>query len=579
MGRDFPNLNALWADVLVETLRCKGIRYAVTCPGSRSSPLTFAFARNGSIEAIPVLDERSAGFFALGLAKRSGRPVAVVCTSGSAVANLFPAVVEASESGVSLILLTADRPPELRQCAAGQTIDQIGFFGGYVRYFADVACPENDTFLLRYLRQTVAFAVERSVTPDMGPVHLNLPLRDPLAPIEVDSFKPCLRATEKDAFLSGLHPPVRARYAEMSGLGEHLAGERGLLVVGPNSPIDKESWIANLARFANALQWPVLADSLSPIRSRASDFQTLVCSYEFILRSPRLRSELLPDRIVVIDELPTCKVLRDWLSQLDLPMHIIARRPRNADPTRSKTRTTVWNLETDGVPMPEPRAPGAYCGRWLQLDTKCSGLLEGRMERERGLFEGKIAWVLGRALPDNSVLCVSNSMPPRDLDFYFGPSGKSLSIYSSRGANGIDGILSTAIGVAHAGQPTYLVIGDLALLHDTNGALLSRVFEGSLTLILVDNAGGGIFEMLPISGFEPEFSKHFATDQQVSIADWAGAYGIAFEQINDWPTFEARLRKPEGGIRILSVVTDRKKDAQRRKDWFAQIATALEETS
>ena len=577
MRDEFPNLNTLWCGVLVEALNRKGVETAIVCPGSRSSPLAFAFDRCGGIESVPVLDERSAGFFALGIARRTGRPVALVCTSGSAVANLFPAVVEASESGVPLILLTADRPPELRQCAAGQTIDQIKVYGSFVRYANDLSLPENKLGALRYLRQTISFAVERAFAPDAGPVHLNLPLRDPLAPVQEEGFAPCLTSASWAGFLAELTVPRPLRFADATEVKKFVRGSRGLLVVGPSLPQDEERWIDHLAAFANALQWPVLADPLSPVRTRASRFETLVCGYEFALRSKRLRPALQPERVLVVNELPTCKTMREWLSELDLPLMLIGRRSRNADPTHSRSSLVRWNLDTDPLPEVMSSARSEFCERWLEMDRVSRDAVDERMEGESAFFEGKVSWLLARALPADSALCVSNSMPPRDLESYFGPTDQRLDVYSSRGANGIDGILSTALGVAHRGKPTCLLIGDLAMLHDTNGGLLFKEFEGSLTIALVDNSGGGIFEMLPVSQYEPVFSKYFVTDQGIAFSQWAETYGADFERVESWETFIERLREPREGVRILALVTDRQRDGRRRKQWFREIADELEQ--
>lgn len=571
MSSAFPNLNALWARVVSETLVRKGVAVAVVCPGSRSAPLAFAFAATEGIEAIPGLDERSAGFFALGIAKRSGRPVALVCTSGSAVANFFPAIVEASEIGASLILLTADRPPELRFCAAGQTIDQVKLFGGYVRFQQELAVPENSPLAYRYLRQSICHAVDRCEWPDPGPVHINVPLRDPLPPIRDPDFAP---AASLEELVEGLATTAAPRSESPPDLRAFAEGSRGLILVGQNSPADGDAWARNLADFANALGWPLLADGLNPVRSRASAFETLIASYEFVLRNPGLRAALRPERVLVVGELPICKPLREWLADLDLPMLALTRRPRNVDPTHSRSRCVVFDFE-GGSPPAERHARDEYLDTWLALDRKAAALLDNRMENESSRFEGKLAWTLARALPQGSALCVSNSMPPRDLEYYAGKSDRGLSVYASRGANGIDGILSTALGVAHRSAPTYLLIGDLALLHDTNGALLLRQWKGSLTILLVNNAGGGIFEMLPVAEFGEIFERYFATDQGVDFAQWAATYGIAHSRIADWQELETTLAQPTSGARILELATERKADSALRKRLFREIANAL----
>lgn len=574
MSGEFPNANTLWSTVLVETLVRLGVTEAVTCPGSRSSPLTFALARHEGIEAFPILDERSAGFFALGRARRLRKPVVLVCTSGSAVANFFPAIVEASESGVPLIVLTADRPPELRDCAAGQTIDQVKFFGGYVRKQMELPLPEAKLPLLRMARQAMVRMFEASVGADAGPVHVNVPFRDPLIPVESEGFVSPLSLEEFEDFFAEVGLAEVSRNGAWELPEEWSRAERGLILIGPNAPVDSEGWTKDVKRLAKSLGWPVLADGLNPLRFRSRGFTSLVSGYEFTLRSEKLRSVLRPERVLVVGSYPTCKVMREWLAELDLPTLVLSERAVDLDATHSKTRHVRVGIGDVLVGKVDGKS-GGYLSKWRKAEKQVRDLLDGEMSAEKRMFEGKLAWSLGELLPDGATLCVSNSMPPRDLEFYLKPSQRKVEVFCSRGANGIDGILSTALGVAHEEGPTYLLIGDLALLHDTNGALLRKLFKGSLTILLVNNAGGGIFGNLPVAQFSDVFEKHFATDQEVDFANWAKTYGIAHERVASWETLGKRMAKPAVGIQILEIVTDRTEDAKRRKGWFGEIVAAL----
>lgn len=575
MKTTWVNCNELWADVIVETLSRKGVEYAITCPGSRSSPLTFAFAKNESIEAVPILDERSAAFFALGLAKSSGRPIALVCTSGSAVANFFPAVVEASESGVPLILITADRPAELRDCQAGQTIDQVKFFGGYVRKQVELAIPEASIELLRYARQTLAHLADCSTSPNRGPVHVNVPFRDPLIPTAEDGFESPITGEAFERFFDHLGvsdalPLVQAQ------LPDSLAKvEKGLILVGPVSPVNEETWCENVASLSDALGWPVLADALCPVRSNADLFKSLVCGYDFVLRNKGLSDELTPEHVLVVGGFPTSKALRSWIADHDIPMTILSDRAVNVDPTHSRATHVFADFEFGGILPPVSKSSGGYLEKWLSLEELVQTRLRDCFLNEEAFLEAKLSWILSECLPSGIALCVSNSMPPRDMEFYFGPRSEPISVYSSRGANGIDGILSTAMGVAHDGEPTFLLTGDLALLHDTNGALIARELRGSLTILLVNNSGGGIFEMLPVAQFESVFEKHYGTDQQVDFSNWAKTYGVSHLVVEKWDDLATLLAKPERGVRILEFRTDRKRDAVLRKKWFREIADKL----
>ncbi|MDQ8179815.1 2-succinyl-5-enolpyruvyl-6-hydroxy-3-cyclohexene-1-carboxylic-acid synthase [Pelagicoccus sp. SDUM812005] len=574
MAKNWANANELWADVIAETLHRKGIAYAVTCPGSRSSPLTFAFARHAAIEAIPVLDERSAGFFALGLAKRTGKPVAIVCTSGSAVANFFPAVVEASESGVPLLVLTADRPAELRDCAAGQTIDQVKLFGGYVRKQVELAVPEASLELLRYVRQTVAHSVDVATASNRGPVHLNIPFRDPLIPVAQADFVAPFGADDFASYFSHLEPSDALPLLQAMLPAAIRSVQKGLILVGPASPVNEEAWCENVAALANGLGWPVLSDALNPIRTNASSFTSLVCGYESVLRNAELAEGLRPEHVILLGGFPTSKALRSWIGEADVPITILSDRPVNLDATHSRATQVYADFEFTGV-IVEKGDAADYAERWLALDRQVNEAFEARFSGTEELFEAKLAWTLSKALPEGSSLCVSNSMPPRDMEFYFGRNDLGISIFSSRGANGIDGILSTAMGVAHEGEETFLLTGDLALLHDSNGALIAKDLKGSLTVLLVNNAGGGIFEMLPVSQFEDVFEKHYGTDQKVDFANWARTYGIGYELVESWADLEEKLEEAPNGVRVLEIRTDRKRDAAWRKQWFAEVSREL----
>ena len=308
---DFRNTNTLWCSVLVETLVHCGVDTAVVSPGSRSTPLTMALVLHPGIEAIPVLDERSAAFFALGRAKRTGRPTVLVCTSGTAAANYLPAVVEARESGVPLLVITADRPPELRDCASGQTIDQLKIFGGQVGFFHDLAVPEARMELLRYLRQTVAHACDRTRLPHPGPVHLNAPFRDPLAPV-ADSSATALQRVLDETFFAQLAP---AQPQPVAAFWTPPPTARGLIVAGPASPADPAAYAGAVGRLARTLGWPVLADALSPVRHHAAEGVSIIAHYDSLLRDNWQARVLRPEAVLCLEGWPTSKVLRQWMEQ------------------------------------------------------------------------------------------------------------------------------------------------------------------------------------------------------------------------------------------------------------------------
>ena len=567
---DFRSVNSLWGGVLVETLARCGVTHAVLSPGSRSAPLVFAFARHPRIESIPVLDERSAAFFALGLAKKNRRPVALICTSGTAAANFFPAIIEAHESGTPLIVLTADRPPELRDCASGQTVDQQKIYGGYVEFYHELAVPEASEPLLRYLRQTVAQACARA---QGGPVHLNCPFRDPLVPTEDGTAKALAKKIDED-FFAHLEP---ASSATATATWQSPAGARGLIVAGPQIVANPAAYAAAIIKAAETLGWPVLADALSPLRHHAAGKAAIITTYDAILRSAPTARELAPDHVICFGDWPVSKVLRGWLEQAQAETLMVAPGETNRDGLHGRTRhlpLSAENFSVTGSPAVDP----AYTAQWSRAEAAARASLDGVLGPMDELFEGRAAWLLASHLPEETPLFVASSMPVRDMEYFWPAHGRRCEMAFNRGANGIDGTLSTALGVAHAAdRPAVLLTGDLALLHDTNGFLLRPKFRGSLTVVLINNRGGGIFEHLPVAQFDPPFEEFFATPQEADFGKLCSAYGVAHVSVRDWKHFTGLVSVlPTSGVRVLELRTDRKRDVAMRKKLFAEAAAAVE---
>ena len=569
---DFRNTNTLWCSVLVETLVRLGLRRVVISPGSRSAPLTFAFARHRLIEAIPVLDERSAGFFALGLAKQDHRPVALVCTSGTAAANFLPAVVEAHEAGVPLLVFTADRPPELRGCHSGQSIDQQELYGRFVNQFHEMPLPGATVGKLRGLRKIIEHAWVATARPMVGPVHLNCPFREPLPPLPqvlpAGLTPPRLKDFWAGPVGGALRPDSRYRGPKPFAPGEAA----GVIIVGPNDPVLPHSFVADVARLARSLGWPVLADALSPLRMQAGRSVSLVAHYDAILRSRAVADELSPKRVICVGGWPTSKVLREWLQRADPEVLLLTDRTDNMDGLHLRTRHVRGEFHAWCGDHVAARPPHAYAKRWLAEEKRLARALGTALD-QAGLVEPAVVPILARHLPARTLVFVASSMPVRDFE-YFWPKGRGgRRIAFNRGANGIDGTLSTALGVAHGGDPAVLVTGDLALLHDTNGFLLLPKFKGSLTILLINNNGGGIFEHLPVAQFNPPFEEYFATPQNIDFRKLCATYGVAHVRVKSTGQL-ARLvaMLPRRGVRMLEVRTDRKHDAAFRKQLFAGLA-------
>ncbi|MGB8687294.1 MAG: 2-succinyl-5-enolpyruvyl-6-hydroxy-3-cyclohexene-1-carboxylic-acid synthase [Microcoleus sp.] len=647
---DFRNTNTLWSSILAETLQRLGLTTAVISPGSRSAPLTIAFAQNHKIETIPVLDERSASFFALGIAQKTHLPTALICTSGTAAANFYPAIIEARESRIPLLIFTADRPPELRDCHAGQAIDQVKIYGNYPNWQAELAIPSTSIGMLGYLRQTIVYAWERSQFPTPGPVHLNIPFRDPLIPIPDITVEALETQFDIEDFFAGLEPIVagetsivgQASCLPISGDGQDARStigdgqdarttiqvidstiqqwqecSRGIIIAGVAQPQFPEKYCSAIAQISKLLNWPVLAEGLSPVRNYAQLNPHLISTYDLILRNHELADKLTPEIAIQIGDLPTSKELRNWLDKTQPRRYIIDPSHHNFDPLQGKTthlRTSVEHLATAISPQVPPLIKGGlggvqdqgnhggiaptdnqtenqnfvgvvppclpltspsneYLQLWHNTETQIRQTIDQKISAIQNIIEPKVSWLLSQILPPGTPIFIANSMPVRDVEFFWKPNHLEIKPFFNRGANGIDGTLSTAMGIAHRNQSSIMLTGDLALLHDTNGFLIKHKFVGHLTIILINNNGGGIFEMLPVAKFDPPFEEFFATPQQINFAQLCATYGVEHQIIDDWEQFKQKLSfLPNSGIRVLELPTNRRTDAKWRQDHLGKFA-------
>lgn len=572
-GHSLSNANSLWGAFVAECLARLGVERVVISPGSRSTPLTFGCARHARLQVTPVLDERSAAFFALGLAQASRRPVALICTSGTAGAHYYPALIEARESGLPLLVLTADRPPELRHCRAGQTIDQQKLFGSYPSFYAELPLPEATPEALRNLRQTLQHAVERSRWPVPGPVHLNLPFRDPLVPGQPYSLN---LSFAPEALLNDLRPLPATPKAALQAVPE-LGGVPGVIVAGPSKDPPGEH-VAAVAALAQALGWPVLADGLSPCRHAAEALPGLVSHYDLLLRSPRRAAQLAPEQVLQVGDLPTSKVLRAWLAGLDRLTWVVSTLAADFDAARARAthlRLSVAELAALAPSLPTLPEAVAWQRQWTSAEAAMASRLDSRLAEAQGLFEGLVARHLVDWLPPGTPLFIASSMPVRDWEWFCPANDRRCPVFFNRGANGIDGTLSTALGVAEAtGTPAALLTGDLALLHDTNGWLLGPRMQSALTVICLNNQGGGIFQHLPIASFDPPFEDYWATPQTVDFGKLAAAYEVEHHRIERLEDLALRLAEPVvPGLRLLEVICHRREDAAFRRELFSALAT------
>jgi 2-succinyl-5-enolpyruvyl-6-hydroxy-3-cyclohexene-1-carboxylate synthase len=571
----FDNVNQLWAYIFTTTLKGLGLTCAVICPGSRSTPLTVAFTQQApEIKAVPILDERSAAFFALGQAKATGKPVVLVCTSGTAGANFYPAVIEAQESRIPLLICTTDRPQELRNCHSGQTIDQVKLYGNYPNWQAELAVPVADLGMLNYLRQTVIYAWERCQNHTPGPVHLNIPFRDPLAPIADGTD---FTLYPEDFFAGVTHTPLPIINYPIPQAWQK--SEKGIIIAGVSQPQNPQKYCQAISQLSQTLQYPVLAEGLSPIRNYAEINPYLISTYDLILRNQQLAKQLTPEVVIQIGDMPTSKELRNWLNATQSRHWVIDASNQNLDPLHGKTthfRISVAEMGRWGNGEIERWGENDYLQKWCKIEEKVRKNIDETFANISALIECKAAWLISQILPPQTPFFIANSMPVRDVEFFWKPNNLGIKPYFNRGANGIDGTLSTALGIAHRQKSTVMLTGDLSLLHDTNGFLIRNKFIGHLTIVLINNNGGGIFEMLPIAKFEPPFEEFFGTPQDIDFAQLCVTYGVTHELINSWEQLTERLQVlPNNGIRVLEVRTNRKADAMWRKENLGKFAGSL----
>lgn len=582
----------LWARTFVEELVRAGVREACVAPGSRSTPLVLALARHDGIDAFAHFDERSAAFFAVGLARSAGRPAAVVTTSGTATANLYPAVLEAEASGTPLLLLTADRPRRLRGTDANQTTDQAGLYGAHVRLFHDVTAPATDAASLRYIRALAGRALSAATGPPGGPVHLNFPFDKPLEPPagedlprgapqpeDGDAGRPDGRSWTRVGGTSLAPDP-----GEVRGLVERLAGVgRGLIVGGAHSgprPPGEE-----LIRLARRTGWPLLADPLSGARFAPGAPDVGVDGYDLFLRDPETRAALVPEVVLRFGAAPTSAAAATYLEE-HVDAEQIAFDAGPAWPDHVAAASACYRVDAraaagdlaDAWPGPDAPAPDrrSSWGRlWSRCERRTVEAVEAELEGPP--FEGSTVASVTAALEDGSRLFVGSSMPVRDLDAFGRSRHESVRVLGNRGVSGIDGSVSTALGAAAAGGPTVGVLGDLALLHDVNGLHPAADLGLDVVLVVLQNDGGGIFHMLPVREHEPAFTPYFATPHGRDVADAARLYGWEHRRLAEEEDPGAAVREAleEGGLHLLEVRSDREANRRRHEEVAAAVRAAL----
>jgi 2-succinyl-5-enolpyruvyl-6-hydroxy-3-cyclohexene-1-carboxylate synthase len=579
---DPTNANTALASAFAEELARGGLRHAVVSPGSRSTPLAVALWRQAEIEVSVIVDERSAAFFALGAAQATRAPVALLCTSGTAAANYHPAICEANESAVPLVVLTADRPPELRGIGAGQTIDQIKLYGESVRWFCEVGTHEADDDGLLHYRSVACRALAAACGETRpGPVHLNLPWREPLTPLPVED---AVTASDPLALEGRNGRPLTAVTSidlepsaflldEMAGhIGDAISG---VIVAGRQLDPELREPLAHLAR---ASGFPILAEPTSQLRCGPHDRSYVVSAYDLLLRDEHFARSVVPDLVLRFGEMPTSKPLRSWLSdsgadQIAIDPYGGWNEPTNraaavlrADPTEL---AAGWAARLEKEERPAPQ-------RWLDAESAAREAIESSLANDE-ISEPALHRALGRAHRDGDLVYTASSMPIRDQEAFLASNDVDVSFLCNRGANGIDGLLSSGIGAAHAsGRPTTIITGDLGLLHDVGGLAALRDESTPVRIVVINNDGGGIFSFLPQARAldSEEFEALLGTPRGVDVARAAELFELPHRRIETLDDLSTALAAGSG---LIEVKVDRGANLDLHRRLTAEVSKAIGE--
>lgn len=581
------NRNTLYADVFVDELARSGLEAVCIAPGSRSTALTLAFARHAGIRVYTHLDERSAAFFALGLALSTDKPVAVLCTSGTAAANFYPAIIEAHQSRVPMIVITSDRPHELRHSGANQTIDQVKMYGDFVLWAVDAALPEADpaALTLRNLRSLANRAYAKANGLRKGAVQINMPFRKPLEPTPVATD----RSSAPEDAMSRAEAAPFARFAEVAyplaseatlkDLTQIMAQHpKGLIVCGPRSlPDANPEAMRLLQQISQHSGYPLLTDAASGLR-----FDQGIGAYDSFLMKD-LSQVLAPELVIRIGDVPTSRWLNEYLDKIE-PLYRVHIRPDGewADDSHRVShfiQADLPDLLRRLLQLVPRRHESEWMSQFSALESRTWAAIAQGMQ-ELPLFDGAAVYAVAEAIPDEASLFIGNSLSIRHVDQFARPQGKHIVTLANRGASGIDGNISTALGAAagRPDQPLVMILGDITLYHDMNGLLALHRLGIPATIVLLNNDGGGIFRRLPVRDFEPEFTDLFLTPHGLDFSKVASLYGLTYEHIESVEALRSALSTniAQRGVSLLEIRSDSKLDLQYRQQIVALVQTQLQ---
>lgn len=581
------NKNILWATIFFEQLARLGVKHVCISPGSRSTPLTLAAVYNKKLTCLKIIDERSSAFFAAGIARTTGAPVALICTSGTATAEYYPAIIEAYQQRIPLIVCTADRPPELINRGANQTIIQKNLYGNHIRFFADAGLPDTSSRKLETIKKLAVRAFDISSSTDKGPVHINFPFEKPFEPETYTDNIPV------NLELKYIHKRDLKKKSEVvpKGLKSLLKmiekAKKGLIIVGPEQSNSKFPQLINAV--ADKTGFPIFADGASQLRFGKFSTKHVIANYDALLRSESFLKDFSPDLILHFGRTITAKGLEQFLEKTSAPKYLINEFGDWFDPTNSAKNALAINpiefcqklLDSKKIlPLTEGKK------EWNKFITSAN--LSAEIAKEKtitnSLFPNEPSTInlLLKNLPEKANVMLSNSLPVRDFDFFASNMEKEITVFHNRGASGIDGILSTALGIAYSSaKPTVLLTGDLAFYYDLTSLLSAKQYNIPLIIILVNNNGGGIFQFLPISKYKDVFEQFFTMPHSLSFKNFVKEFGGNYSLLKKQSDFKKHLTAALSAknFSVLEIKTDAVSSLQLRRKYWEKVSDSFQNKS
>lgn len=585
------NRNYFWAETFIKELSSIGVKYACISPGSRNTSLTLAIANNKKIKSFVHIDERSSAFFALGIAKATNTAIILVCTSGTATAELYPAIIEAYQQRIPLIVCTADRPPELLNTGANQTINQSNLYKNHIRWFFDAGLPEPIPRRIRHIKAIAKRAIYESMVRAKGPVHLNFPFRKPFEPdiitdeVEAEVIKTAelVLPDKKNLFKENGKNIVSEKWFKETA--KYLAKfKKGLIIAGPENY--NETFHINCVKLASILGYPILADGASQLRFGKHNKENILFSFEGFLRSDSFAKKYKPEIILQFGRTVTSKALGEYFEKCSAVRFMINEYGDWFDPANRANASfsckpylfcekMIEHLQSKKI----NRSSSKWVKEIKALDEKSLVAKNKVINHSKFPNECRIIEELINVMPSKSQLMISNSMPIRDFDYFAPTTPKNIAIFNNRGASGIDGITSTALGLAVLEKkPTVLLTGDSAFYYDLNSLLAAKKYKIPLIIILINNNGGGIFEVLPISKYGKVFNDFFVSPHNLDFSAFVNAFGGNYSLVKNWENFKFEFKKAltKKTFSVLEIKTDAFASLKLRQAYWEEANANLQ---